>query len=83
MNFLKSSICAGSFKPFDGIIYSQDGIVRCKEGESLQPEDIITMDWLAENVIGEIPGFEELSEEAQTLSGLQGVYKDKDEKSIN
>ncbi len=83
VNFLKSSICAGSFKPFDGIIYSQDGIVRCKEGESLQPEDIITMDWLAENVIGEIPGFEELSEEAQTLSGLQGVYKDKDEKSIN
>ena len=84
INFLKSSICAGSFKPFDGLIYSQDGIIRCKEGESLLPEDILTMNWLAENVIGEIPRFEELTEEAQMLSGLQGVYKDEEnEKSGN
>ena len=82
INFLKSSICAGSFKPFDGLIYSQDGIIRCKEGESLQPEDILTMNWLAENVVGEIPRYDELTEEAQMLSGLQGVYKDEeDEKS--
>lgn len=80
INFLKSSICAGSFKPFDGLIYSQDSIIRCKEGESLQPEDILTMDWLAENVVGQIPKLEELTEEGQMLSGLQGVYKDKDEK---
>ena len=79
INFLKASICAGSFKPFDGLIYSQDGIIRCKEGESLLPEDIITMNWLAENVVGEIPKYEELTEEAQMLSGLQGVYKDEDE----
>ncbi len=84
INFLKSSICAGSFKPFDGLIYSQDGIIRCKEGESLLPEDILTMNWLAENVIGEIPRFEELTEEAQMLSGLQGVYRDEEnEKSGN
>lgn len=82
INFLKSSICAGSFKPFDGLIYSQDGIIRCKEGESLQPEDILSMDWLAENVVGEIPKFEELTEEAQMLSGLQGVYKDEEKKEI-
>ncbi|MBD5552546.1 MAG: BMP family ABC transporter substrate-binding protein [Lachnospiraceae bacterium] len=80
INFLKSSICAGSFKPFDGLIYSQDGIIRCKEGESLQPEDILTMNWLAENVVGKIPEFEELTEEAQMLSGLQGIYKDDNEK---
>lgn len=76
INFLKSSICAGSFKPFDGLIYSQDGIIRCKEGESLQPEDIITMNWLAENVVGRIPEFDELTEEAQVLSNFQGVYQE-------
>lgn len=75
INFLKSSICAGSFKPFDGLIYSQDGIIRCKEGESLQPEDILSMNWLAENVVGRIPEFDELTEEAQQLSAFQGVYK--------
>ncbi|MDE6951561.1 MAG: BMP family ABC transporter substrate-binding protein [Lachnospiraceae bacterium] len=75
VNFLKSSICAGSFNPFDGLIYSQDGIVRCKEGESLQPEDILSMNWLAENVVGSIPAFEELTEEAKLLSNFQGIYK--------
>ena len=75
INFLKGSICSGSFKPFDGLIYSQDGIVRCEEGGSLQPEDILTMNWLAENVVGRIPAFEELTKEAQVLSDFQGVYK--------
>lgn len=75
INFLKSSICAGSFRPFDGLIYSQDGIIRCNEGQSLQPEDILTMNWLAENVVGRIPEFDELTEEAQVLSNFQGVYK--------
>lgn len=75
INFLKGSICAGSFKPFDGLIYSQDGIIRCEEGGSLQPEDILTMDWLAENVVGRIPEFDELTEEAQVLSDFQGVYQ--------
>ena len=31
------------------------------------------MDWLAENVVGVIPEFEELTEEAQSLVRLQGV----------
>ena len=31
------------------------------------------MDYLAQNVIGRIPRFEELSEAAQVLSSLQGV----------
>ena len=75
ISFLKSSICAGSFKPFDGLIYSQDGIIRCKEGESLMPEDILSMNWLAENVVGRIPAFDELTEEAQQLSDYQGIYK--------
>ena len=75
INFLKNSICAGSFKPFDGLIYSQDGIIRCSEGGSLQPEDILSMNWLAENVVGRIPAFDELTEEAQQLSNFQGVYK--------
>lgn len=76
ISFLKNSICAGSFKPFDGLIYSQEGIIRCDEGGSLQPEDIITMNWLAENVVGRIPEFEELTEEAQVLSDFQGVYRE-------
>lgn len=71
IEFLRSSIRSGSFHPFDGLIYSQNGVIRCQEGESLSPEQIITMDWLAENVIGRIPDFKELNEEAQGLVVLQ------------
>lgn len=76
IDFLKNSIRAGDFHPFDGLIYSQNGIIRCEEGSSLTPEEIITMDWLAENVVGHIPEFEELTEEAQRLVQLQGINVD-------
>lgn len=76
IEFLKKSIRAGDFHPFDGLIYSQNGIIRCEEGGSLTPEEIITMDWLAENVVGHIPEFEELTEEAQRLVQLQGISVD-------
>ena len=76
IEFLKSSIRAGSFHPFDGIIYSQNGVVRCEEGKTLSPEEIVTMDWLAENVVGKIPEYDELTEEARELVQLQGVRID-------
>ncbi len=76
MEFLKNSISSGSFQPFDGLIYSQNGVVQCGEGESLNPRQIITMNWLAENVVGRIPEAEELTDEAQALLKLQGVRID-------
>ena len=79
ISFLKSSIRAGSFQPFDGLIYSQGGAVQCKEDESLSPQEIITMNWLAENVVGRIPDFDELTPEAQALVRLQGVKLDDNE----
>lgn len=81
INFLKSSIRAGSFHPFDGIIYSQDGTVQCKPEESLSPKEIVTMNWLAENVVGRIPDFEELTPEAQSLVRLQGVKNEENEET--
>ena len=41
--------------------------------QDISPENIATMDWLVENVIGDIPKFDELTEEAQALVRLQGV----------
>lgn len=76
INFLRSSIRAGSFQPFDGVIRSQDGTVQSEEGESMTPKEIVTMNWLAENVVGRIPYFEELAEDAQSLVRLQGVKND-------
>ncbi len=76
IEFLKSSIRAGVFHPFDGPIYCQDGIVRSEKGKSLDAEEIVTMDWLAENVKGRIPELEEFTEDAQELVQLQGIKID-------
>ena len=37
------------------------------------PEEIMTMDWLAENVIGSIPKKEELKEQAEPVIKQQGI----------
>ena len=76
IEFLKSSIRAGAFHPFDGPIYAQGGVLQCEKGQSLQPDEIITMDWLAENVVGKIPDVDELTEDARALVEFQGIRVD-------
>lgn len=73
IRLLKQAIIRGDFNPFSGILYSQDGIVQKEKGVTLSPENIITMDWLCDNIVGSIPTFDELDEEAQALVLLQGV----------
>ena len=46
-----------------------------KAEEELRPEQIITMDWLAENVIGTIPKMSDLTEHAKPVVLQQGIEK--------
>lgn len=73
IDLLKETICKGDFNPFSGILYSQKGIVQKDAEKALSPEEIIKMDWLAENVIGYIPETENLVENAKPVVSLQGV----------
>ncbi|MGL5434228.1 MAG: BMP family ABC transporter substrate-binding protein [Lachnospiraceae bacterium] len=73
INHLSKAIKSGVIHPFDGLIYAQDGDVKCQEGKTLSPEEIIKMNWLAGNVIGGLPKLEDFTQEAQALIGLQGV----------
>lgn len=75
LNLLKKSICSEDFHPFAGTIFSQDGLVHKSDADSITPDQIITMDWLAENIIGSIPSIEELTKDAQSVVLLQGVTK--------
>lgn len=73
VSLLRNTICAGSFNPFSGIIYSQNGVIQEDENTTLTPERIITMDWLAENIIGSIPKMADLEEKAKPVVLEQGV----------
>ncbi len=71
---LKKTICTGEFNPFSGIIYAQDNkIIQGKDDETLTSEKIIKMDWLCENIIGNIPKITEVSEKAKEVVQQQGV----------
>ncbi len=68
---MRKEIFTESFHPFQGKILAQDGTVMNEEGEILSPEQIITMDWLVNNVIGSIPETGNLTEESRSLMALQ------------
>lgn len=73
LDLIKREFSDSGFNPFSGALYSQDGALKSQTGQSLSPEEIITMDWLLDNVEGEIPSIEVLVEEAKPMVLLQGV----------
>ena len=73
VELLKNTICKEEFNPFAGILYSQNGVVQDDPDRLMLPEEIMTMDWLAENVIGSIPKKEELKEQAEPVIKQQGI----------
>ena len=48
LQYLRSSIQLGRFKPFRGPIIDQDGIERVGMHSALRPYDILDMEWLAD-----------------------------------
>lgn len=83
IKLLKKSIASGEFNPFSGTIYSQDGLVhhaKCMNEDTtigISSEEIVTMDWLADNIIGSIPVMDDLVDDAKPIVQLQGVPKAK------
>ena len=70
---LKNTISEGIYNPFKGPFCTQSGETVDHEGEGLNFEQIITMDWLAENVEGGIPLYGELSDEAKSTVESAGA----------
>jgi hypothetical protein len=70
---LKTDVISGRINPFDGELHSQDGIVREEGASPLTYEEIITMNWLNDNVIGSIPTSDEVDEIAKKAVSVIGV----------
>lgn len=73
IDLLKTNICEYDFNPFSGILFSQEGMIQDSVGKVMRPEEIVKMDWLAENVIGTIPKMDKLIEKAKPVVEQQGV----------
>ena len=75
VDLLRNDICSETLMPFSGDLWAQDGAVMNQSDQVIPPKEIITMDWLADNVVGSIPSISELTEEAQAVAKMQGLGK--------
>ena len=80
-DLLRDGIRSGSCHPFRGPIYDQNGRKQVSEGDILDVEHIITMDWLTENVVGSLPAYDELSDTGKATVGIVGVDATKEKRS--
>lgn len=76
---MKYDMCRGHIEPFFGKIYSQHGELKNVDEAGMRPEDIMKMDWLVDNVIGDIPSIDELIDGAKAVVELKGVEESKEE----
>lgn len=59
IEFIKTSLISQSYKVFAGPIYDISGKLMVDSGEELQREQILSMDWLVDGIIGEIPDLDQ------------------------
>ena len=71
--FLQTSIKNGSLRPFCGKLIRQDGTILSQDESCIAAEEVMTMNYLVDNVIGSIPSIEELREDAQPIVKLQSI----------
>ncbi|MBO5459112.1 MAG: BMP family ABC transporter substrate-binding protein [Lachnospira sp.] len=73
VELFKEMIAKDRFEPFSDELRDQRGNLRNAKEAVLTPEEIITMDWLLDNVIGKIPSLEELVEGSEAIVTAQGI----------
>ncbi|MBE6924481.1 MAG: BMP family ABC transporter substrate-binding protein [Ruminococcaceae bacterium] len=73
---LRKGLQAGTINPFFRTIHSQDGQLRNDGSRTLTPDEILHMDWLCDNVDGQIPSFEQILPVSRAMVRELGVYRD-------
>ncbi len=73
---LQQDLTAGTLDPFFRRIIAQDGTVKNDGTRKLTPREVLHMDWLCENVVGEIPGFDQILPVSQAMVRELGIYRD-------
>ena len=68
---------SGAISPFEGEIHTQEGLLKGPDTPPLSDKEIITMDWLCDNVDGEIPVSSELDDSIINTVKASGVKEKK------
>ena len=73
---LQKGLTDSVIHPFRRRIVAQDGTVKNDGSHNFTPEQLLHMDWLCENVIGEIPPLEDILPISQNMVRELGIYRD-------
>ncbi len=73
---LRKGLQTGTVDPFFRAIRSQDGQLRNDGSRTLTPDEILHMDWLCDNVDGQIPSFDQILPVSRAMVRELGVYRD-------
>ena len=73
---LRKCMVDGNIDPFRRKIVAQDGTVKNDGSRTFTPDQILHMNWLVSNVIGQIPPFEEILPASQRMVRELGIYRD-------
>ena len=74
VNHFREDLRSGAFSPFEGLLRDQSGAVRCEADRRLTPAEILCMDYLADNIIGDLPKLDDIVESSRPLVKLQGIH---------
>ena len=75
-DILRKGLQDGTVDPFRRKIVAQDGTVMNDGTRSFTPEELLRMDWLCENVVGQIPEFEDVLPIAQPMVRELGLHRE-------
>ena len=62
--------------PFFRRILAQDGTVKNDGSRTFNPDQILHMDWLCENVVGSIPTYDQILPISRGMVRELGLYRD-------
>ena len=74
---LRSAISDGTLDPFARKITAQDGSLKNDGTKTLTPSELLHMDWLCDNVVGEIPTYDQILPRSRAMVRELGIYRDK------
>lgn len=75
-SILKRGLVDGSIDPFYRKITAQDGSIQNDGTQHFSPTQVLHMDWLCGNVIGEIPSYEDILPISKATVRELGIYRE-------
>ncbi|MBO4997361.1 MAG: BMP family ABC transporter substrate-binding protein [Lachnospira sp.] len=81
VEMMKDAIIKDVFHPFSHELLDQKGNVKNEKERTMSPEEIMEMDWLLDNVVGEIPKLADLESRFRPVVEIVGVNKEETEVS--